>query len=82
MIKLIPGTMMASSAPIKKRSVMRPAKFLHAGIRRAMADQPMEQQHRYFAAGNLWMRAEEGNIPTRAPKDRMEPSQEYLVALS
>jgi hypothetical protein len=77
MIRLIPGTMIASSAPITKRTTIRPSKLWHAGMRRAIADQPIEQQQRYLAAGNLWMRADEGNMPTRAPRERIEPSQEY-----
>jgi hypothetical protein len=77
MMSEMPGTMMASNTPIKKRTAMRWLQFVQATIRRAIADQPTLHEHRYLAEGRRWMRYDEGNIPARAPKDRMDPSQEY-----
>lgn len=53
MINEMPGTMIASQQPMKNLTAMRPDQLLHAGIKRAIADQPMEQQQMYFAEGNL-----------------------------
>lgn len=53
MINEMPGTMMASAAPIKKRRAINPPQLLHAGMSSAIADHAIEQTQRYFAAGNL-----------------------------
>lgn len=53
MINDIPGTMIASAAPIRKRSAIKPPQLLQAGISKAIVDHAIEHEQRYLAAGNL-----------------------------
>lgn len=60
--------MVASAMPSKKRTVMRPPKFVHAAVRATTAPQKKVLIDTYFPMGRRWIRIVVGYSQKRYPK--------------